>query len=85
MVSYLEEFGRLLEGEGSTVEQKKAVLRAFIHEILLDREKRRATYSFYQVPVIPQLKEIPYTKEIAGGALGAHRRSFSNIGCGGWI
>lgn len=85
MISYLEEFGRLLQGEGSTVEQKKAVLRAFIHKIVFDREQRRATYSFYHVPVIPQLKEIPYPKEIAGGAQGAHRRSFSNIGCGGWI
>ena len=84
MLSYLEEFGRLLEK--GTVEQKKAVLRSFVHRIVFDREQRKATYSFFTVPVIPQLKSVPYPKEIAGSALvGTHRRSITNIGCGGWI
>ncbi len=84
MLSYLEEFGCLLEN--GTAEQKKAVLRTFFHRIVFDREQRRATYSFFTVPVIPQLKSVPYPKEIAGSALvGTHRRSITNIGCGGWI
>lgn len=74
MLSYLAEATSLYRH--GTIQERKAVLRAFLAKVEVRPQERQARFKFYKVPVFPIKKE--------AGPKGAGGSSYYD-GCGGWI